>query len=120
MEKLGLFFNDVMHRKFIPNPRPLTIRPPREENADHLLLFEDLLLDCIEDRQHIHGWPGFVMREFGTYSPDERLKAIALPLVMSDPPFSVRKRDQIFYGDLDAFTVTVEDFDIIWEGAHGH
>jgi hypothetical protein len=120
MDKLGLFFNDVLHGKFVPRPRPLDIRPPQEENADHLLLFEDMLLGCIEKHQHIRGWPGFVTHEFDTYSPGEQLKAIALPLIMSNPPFIVRKTSRTFSGDLDTFSVELEDFDITWKGSHGH
>lgn len=118
LDKLGLFFNDVVHRKFVPCPRPLRIRPPKEEKADGLLLFEDLLLHRIEAYRHIAGWPGFVLREFGTYPPGEQLKAIVLPLVMSDPPFTVHAADRTFCGDLNAFTVELKDFDITWDAAH--
>ncbi len=118
LDKLGSFFSDVVHRKYVPSPRPLTIRPPREEKADGLLLFEDLLLGCMEDRRHIVGWPGFVVREFAAYPPGEQLKAIALPLVMSNPPFTVQMTDRTFAGDLKEFAVELDDFDLIWDGAH--
>jgi hypothetical protein len=65
MDRLGLFFNDVVHRKYVPRPRPLAIQAPREEPSEHLLLFEEVLLDRIEQKGHIAGWPGFVMSEFG-------------------------------------------------------
>lgn len=117
LEKLGLFFNDVVHRKFVPRPRSLSILVPQEEAADQLLLFEDMLLRCIEERRHIAGWPDFVTREFVDFPPGEQLKAIALPLVMSDPPFIVQKTDSTFYGDLDEFIIELQDFDIIWGGA---
>ncbi len=119
LDKLGLFFNDVVHGRFVPRPRPLAVRPAQEENADGLLLFESQLLDGMATQGRIQGWPGFVTREFGAYPPDEQLKAIAFPLVMSEPPFSVRQRAQTFYGDLEAFTVELDDFDIIWEGTDG-
>lgn len=119
LDKLGFFFNDVIHGRFVPRPRPLTVRSPREENADHLLLFASQLLDCMATRRRIQGWPGFVAREFGAYPPEEQLKAIAFPLVMSDPPFFVRETAQTFYADLEAFTVELEDFDIVWEATDG-
>lgn len=118
-DKLGLFFSDVVHRKYVPHPRPLHIQPPKEESADHLLLFEDLLLHCIEKHQHIDSWPGFVIREFAAYSPGEQLKAIALPLVMSDPPFAIRMTDRPFAGDLKEFTVELDDYDVTWDIANG-
>ena len=120
LDKLSIFFSDVVHRKFVPHPRPLHIRPPKEENADHLLLFEGLLLRCIEQHQHIDSWPGFVIREFATYSPDEQLKAIALPLVMSDPPFAIRMTDRTFAGDLKEFNVELNDYDVTWDNAIGN
>lgn len=118
MERLGLFFNDVVHRRFVVRPRPLTIRPPREEPADRLLLFEELLLGRMREARHIIGWPEFVTREFTTYPPGEKLKAIALPLVMSDPPFRVQMTGRTFHGDLSEFTVELDDFGIVWEEAH--
>lgn len=119
MDKLGLFFSDVVHRKYVPHPRPLHIQTLREESADHLLLFEDLLLRCIEEQQHIDSWPGFVIREFDTYSPGEQLRAIALPLVMSNPPFAIRMTDRPFAGDLKEFTVELDDYDVTWDIANG-
>lgn len=118
-DKLGLFFSDVVHRKYVPRPRPLHIQPPKEESADHLLLFEDLLLRRIEEHQHIESWPGFVIREFAAYSPGEQLKAIALPLVMSDPPFAIRMTDRPFAGDLKEFTVELDDYEVTWDIANG-
>lgn len=117
MERLGLFFSDVVHRRFVPRPRPLTIRPPREEKADEFLLFEAILLGCMREQRHITGWPEFVSRKFAAYPPGEKLKAIALPLVMTNPPFTVRMTDRSYFGDLHEFTVELTDFDIIWEDA---
>ena len=119
LDKLSIFFSDVVHRKFVPHPRPLHIRPPKEENADYLLLFEDVLLQCIEQHQHIDSWPGFVINEFATYSPDEQLKAIALPLVMSNPPFVIRMTGRPFAGDLKEFTVEMDDYNVTWNIANG-
>jgi hypothetical protein len=119
LDKLGIFFSDVVHRKYVPHPRPLHIQPPKEQSADHLLLFEDVLLRCIEQHQHIDSWPGFVIREFATYSPGEQLKAIALPLIMSDPPFAIRMSDRAFAGDLREFTVELDDYDVTWDIANG-
>jgi hypothetical protein len=119
LDKLGIFFSDVVHRKYVPHPRPLHIQPPKEQNADHLLLFEDVLLSCIEQHKHIDSWPGFVIREFATYSPGEQLKAIALPLIMSDPPFAIRMSDRAFAGDLREFTVELNDYDVTWDIANG-
>ena len=119
LDKLSIFFSDVVHRKFVPHPRPLHIRPPKEQNADHLLLFEGVLLRCIEKHRHIDSWPGFVIREFATYSPDEQLKAIALPLVMSNPPFVIRMTDRPFNGDLKEFTVEMNDYNVTWDTANG-
>lgn len=118
MDRQGAFFNNVIHGKFIPRPRPLSITPPKEERADHLLLFDDLLLSRMEKDRRIDGWPGFVIREYADYPPGERLKAIALPLIMASPPFSVRMKDHPFLGDLTEFTVELIDFDIVWEGTH--
>lgn len=120
MDKLGLFFNDVLHRKYVPRPRPLEIKAPREEPAGHLLLFEETLLRRIEELRRIAGWPGFVMREFGAYPPSEQLRAMVLPLVMSHPPFAVRLTERPFTGDLNEFSVTLDDFDVTWESAHDH
>jgi hypothetical protein len=119
LDKLGIFFNDVVHRKYVPHPRPLHIRPPKEESADHLLLFEGVLLRCMEQHQHIDSWPDFVIRKFATYSPDEQLKAIALPLVMSNPPFAIRRTDRLFSGDLEEFTVELNDYDVTWDITNG-
>jgi hypothetical protein len=119
MDRQGAFFNDVVHGKFVPRPRPLAITSPKEERADRLLLFDDLLLSRMEKDKRIEGWPGFVIREFADYPPGERLKAIALPLIMANPPFSVRMSDRTFSGDMSEFTVELTDFDIVWEGAHG-
>lgn len=119
MDRQGAFFNDVVHRKFVPRPRPLTITPPKEEHAGHLLLFDDLLLSRMEKDRRIEGWPGFVIREYADYPAGERLKAIALPLVMANPPFSIRMSDRTFSGDLTEFMVDLTDFDIVWEGSHG-
>jgi len=119
MDRQGAFFNDVVHGKFVPRPRPLNITPPKEERADNLLLFDEPLLLRMEKDRHIESWPGFVIREFAAYPPSERLKAIALPLIMANPPFSVRMSDRTFSGDLTEFTVELTDFDIVWEGAHG-
>jgi hypothetical protein len=118
MDKLGLYFNDVVHRKYVPQPRSLRIRPPQEEQAEHLLLFEEILLRRIQEHRHIDGWPGFVIREFGAYPPGEQLRAMVLPLVMSNPPFSVRMTERPFEGDLDEFSVELDDFDVTWESAH--
>jgi hypothetical protein len=119
LDKLSIFFSDVVHRKFVPHPRPLHILPPKEENADHLLLFESVLLRCIEQHQHIDSWPGFVIREFATYSPGEQLKAIALPLLMSNPPFVIRMTGKPFAGDLKEFTVEMNDYNVTWNIANG-
>ena len=119
MDRQGSFFNDVVHGKFVPRPRPLSITPPKEELADHLLLFDDILLSRMEKDMRIESWPGFVIREYASYPPGERLKAIALPLIMANPPFSVRMSDRTFSGDLTEFTVELTDFDIVWEGTHG-
>ena len=119
LDKLGIFFSDVVHRKFVPHPRPLHLRLPKEENADHLLLFEGVLLRCIEQHQHIDSWPGFVIREFATYSPDEQLKAIALPVVMSNPPFVIRMTGRPFVGDLKEFTVEMNDYTVTWNNTNG-
>jgi hypothetical protein len=102
----------------VPRPRPLSIRTVQEEKADHLLLFEELLLRRMQESRHITGWPGFVLREFAAYPPGEQLKAIALPLVMSDPPFAVQMNGRTFAGDLKEFSVELNDFDISWEAAH--
>ncbi len=118
-DRQGAFFNDVAHGKFVPRPRPLSFAPPKEERADQLLLFDDLLLSQMEKNRRIDGWPGFVIREYTAYPPDERLKAIALPLIMANPPFFVRMSNRAFLGDLTDFTVELADFDIVWEGAHG-
>jgi hypothetical protein len=119
LDKLGIFFNDVVHRKYVPHPRPLHIRPPKEESADHLLLFEGVLLRSMEQHQHIDSWPDFVIRKFASYSPDEQLKAIALPLVMSNPPFAIRMTDRLFSGDLKEFTVELNDYDVTWDITNG-
>ncbi|MBA3030251.1 MAG: hypothetical protein FP816_15770 [Desulfobacteraceae bacterium] len=119
MDRQGAFFNDVIHGKFIPRPRPLSITLPKEERADHLLLFDDLLLSRMEKDRRIDSWPGFVIREYVAYPPDERLKAIALPLIMANPPFVVRMSEQTFSGDLKEYTVELTDFDIVWEGDNG-
>ncbi len=118
MERLGLFFNDVAHRRFVVQPRPLTMRPPQEARADRLLLFEEQLLSRMRDARRIEGWPAFVVREFVAYPPAERLKAIALPLVMANPPFRITKTGQTFQGDLSEFAIELEDFGIVWEDAH--
>jgi hypothetical protein len=118
MDRLGLFFNDVAHRRYVPRPRPLSIRLVQEEKADHLLLFEELLLRRMQESRHITGWPGFVLREFAAYPPGEQLRAIALPLIMSDPPFAVQMNGRTFAGDLKEFSVELNDFDISWEAAH--
>jgi len=118
LDKISLLFNDVVHRKFVPHPRPLNIIAPKEEVADHLLLFEDRLLRSMEEQQHIASWPGFVIGQFADYPPSEQLKAITLPLVMSNPPVIVQKTNRIFSGDLDAFVVELEDFDITWDLDH--
>jgi hypothetical protein len=118
MDRLGLFFNDVVHRKYVPRPRPLAIRAPREEAAEHLLLFEEMLLGRIQAQGYIAGWPAFVMREFGAYPPGEQLRAMVLPLVMPHPPFAVRLTERPFSGDLNEFSVTLGDFDVTWESAH--
>jgi hypothetical protein len=118
MDKLGLFFNDVVHRKYVAHPRPMVVQPSREEQAEHLLLFEELLLRRMAERRHIAGWPGFVMREFGAYPPGEQLRAMVLPLVMPEPPFAVRMTDHPFCGNLNEFTVELDDFDVTWESAH--
>ena len=119
LEKVGLFFNDVVHRKFVPRPRPLAIHLPKEEPADRLLLMEETLLARMAKEGRIAGWPGFVAREFGDYPPGERLKAMVLPLVMTDPPFAVRMGDRPFTIDLNEFEVEMEDFDVTWESIHG-
>lgn len=118
MDKLGLFFSDVVHRKYVPRPRPLAVQVPCEEPAEHLLLFEETLLRHIEEQGHIAGWPAFVMREFGAYPPGEQLRAMVLPLVMSLPPFAVRMTERPFSGDLNEFSVTLDDFDVTWESTH--
>ena len=119
MDRQGAFFNDVAHGKFIPRPRPLSITPPKEERADHLLLFDDLLLSRMKKDGPIESWPSFVIREYAAYPPDERLKAIALPLIMANPPFAVRMHNRTFLGDLTDFAVELTDFAIVWEEAHG-
>jgi hypothetical protein len=119
MDRQGAFFNDVIHGKFVPRPRPLSITSPKEERAEHLLLFDDLLLGRIKEDRRIESWPEFVIREFAAYPPGERLKAIALPLVMANPPFSVRMSDRTFAGDLTEFRVELTDFEIVWEGVNG-
>jgi hypothetical protein len=118
LERVGLFFNDVVHRKFVPHPRPLAVQPPREEEADHLLIFEPALLDRIRRQGHIVGWPGFVAREYDAYPPGERLRAMVLPLVMTQPPFIVTQTDRPCIVDLSEFTVEMDDFDVIWESTH--
>ena len=120
LEKLGLFFSDVAHRKLIPQPRPLNFSPPKEEAAEGLLLFEHVWMDRLQARRHITSWPGFVTREFAAYPPGEQLKAMVLPLVMSNPPFSVQMARRTFCGDLKEFAVELEDFDIAWDEAHVH
>jgi hypothetical protein len=118
LERVGLFFNDVVHRKFVPHPRPLAVQPPREEEADHLLIFEPALLDRIRRQGRIVGWPGFVAREYDAYPPGERLRAMVLPLVMTHPPFIVTQTDRPCIVDLSEFTVEMDDFDVIWESTH--
>ncbi len=119
MEKLGLFFNDVVHRRYVPDPRPMRIQTPQEARADRLLIFEQALLARLEEQRRIAGWPGFVMREFGAFPPAEQLRAMVLPLVMPNPPFSVCMSDRTFAGDLQEFAVELTDFDVVWEAADG-
>ena len=118
MERLGLFFNDVVHRRYVARPRPLATRPPEEARAETLLLFEEQLLKRIREARKIAGWPAFVNREFSTYPAAERLKAIALPLVMASPPFRIAPTGETFHGDLEEFTIEMEDFGIVWEDVH--
>lgn len=117
MDRLGLFFNDVVHRRLVVRPRPLAMRPPQEERPDALLLFEEQLLGRMREARHIDGWPEFVAREFAAYPPGEQLKAMALPLVMANPPFRVQMTGNAFHGDLSEFTVELDDFGIVWEEA---
>ena len=118
MERLGLFFNDVVHRRYVARPRPLSTSLPQEARAESLLLFEEQLLKRIREAREIEDWPAFVNREFSTYPPAERLKAIALPLVMASPPFRVTPTGRTFHGDLNEFTIEMEDFGIVWEESH--
>jgi hypothetical protein len=118
VERLGLFFNDVAHRRFVAQPRPLAMRPPQEEQADAVLLFEEQLLQRMRDARQIAGWPAFVAQEFAAYPAGERLKAIALPLVMATPPFRVTMTGETFHGDLSEFSIELDDFGIVWEEAH--
>jgi hypothetical protein len=76
-------------------------------------------LRSMEQHQHIDSWPDFVIRKFASYSPDEQLKAIALPLVMSNPPFAIRMTDRLFSGDLKEFTVELNDYDVTWDITNG-
>jgi hypothetical protein len=78
----------------------------------------ETLLRRIEEQGHIAGWPGFVIREFDAYPSGERLKAMVLPLVMPNPPFSVRMSDRCFDGDLNEFSVALDDFDVTWDTAY--
>ena len=71
-----------------------------------------------EEAREIAGWPAFVNREFSSYPPTERLKAIALPLVMASPPFRITPTGRTFHGDLNEFTIEMEDFGIVWEESH--
>ncbi len=118
LDKVSLFFNDVVHRKFVPRPRPLTIRTPTAENAGHLLLFKERLLRCMEKQQHIASWPEFVIHQFADYPPGEQLSAIAMPLVLSDLPVEVQPTGQDISGELGDVVIDLEDFNITW--IHDH
>jgi hypothetical protein len=118
LDRVSLFFNDVVHRRFIQRPRPMTIVTPTAENAGHLLLFKERLLRCMEERRHIVSWPEFVIHRFADFPPGEQLSAIAMPLVMANLPVVVRNTGRYFSGELGDIVIDLEDFDIIWDRDH--
>lgn len=114
LDRVSLFFNDVVHRRFIPRPRPMTIVTPTAENAGHLLLFKERLLRCMEERRHIASWPEFVIQRFADFPPGEQLSAIAMPLVTANLPVVVRNTGRYFSEELGDVVIDLEDFDIFW------
>ena len=115
-ERMAAFLGEVVHRRLLPRPRPLTIVPPTQQRADDLMLSEHRVWQTIAAARTIVSWPAFVVQTFASYSPDEQLRAIVLPQLRTVPQLRLTMGTAAFVCAIGTQTVRVRDFGVAWAG----
>lgn len=114
IDHYALFFAEIVHRRYLPNPQPLHIATVTNEDIS-ATLFTDAQLDALI-RQHgtIPSWPQFICHEFGTRRDDTLLNAISYPLLRVHAHVVTTFHAQITC-TLPHYTITLTDFAVKWQ-----
>jgi hypothetical protein len=115
IDRMEAFFVDIVHGRLLPHPRTLTIRPPERRAADDLVLTDRHIWQAIATAQMIHSWPTFVVQTFPSYTENEQLRAIVLPLLRPHPNIAVDPTKRLFVYTLAAQTLQLRDFGVTWK-----
>ncbi len=83
------------------------------------MLTEERIWQTIASVGTVPSWPAFVMGAFDSYVEDERLRAIALPLLRPHPQVSLTLRDALFVHELAAQSLQMRDFGVRWQEGYG-
>jgi len=108
------FFADVIHKRLLPNPRPLTVPDVQHSTIEQHLVRKAQIWAHIKATSTITSWPSFVVVHFGQYSAREQLRAIALPLIVYHKHIQVIRHDTTFEHSFDIFHVHMHDFALKW------
>jgi hypothetical protein len=114
LDTVADFFADVVHHKLLPRPKPLTMLPVRQREADEVIIREDRIWACVREAGTIASWPPFVASHFRQYSESEQLKAITLPMLAIHRQVMVIRTDVIISCDIGTLRVQLRDFGLTW------
>ncbi|MDP9309322.1 MAG: hypothetical protein M3R24_00245 [Chloroflexota bacterium] len=114
-DRIEAFFADVVHRRLLPQPRPLDRRQPDRSRAEDLVLTDERIWQTIARAGRTPSWPAFVTASFRTYSEEEQLRAMVLPLLRSHAHVRVDLHVTMFNFEFQTHHLHMKDFGVRWE-----
>ncbi len=114
-DRIEAFFADVVHRRLLPQPRPLDRRQPERSRAEDLVLTDERIWQTIAGAGRTSSWPAFVTATFRTYSEEEQLRAMVLPLLRSHAHVRVDLHVTMFNFEFPTQHLQMKDFGVRWE-----
>ena len=115
LESYGAFFQDVLAKRYLPNPRPLQRHVPEPASHASMLLTTAQLRTLVAQASHIASWPTFIAEHCQAYPLHEQLKAMTWPLLRSEPQMSYTASTRRICITIQQYTLELNDFAVDWQ-----
>lgn len=114
LESYGAFFQDVLAKRYLPNPRPLQRHVPEPATHASMLLTTAQLRTMVEQASHIASWPTFIAEHCQAYPLHEQIKAMTWPLLRNEPQMHYTASTRRIRIAIQQYTLELNDFAVDW------